>query len=157
MMSDAGFPHEDDVTKPDHTWVFSFPIKGPEKGIYRKDMSAIEHLELWKVYQDSWCEHKPSITVSVKEDEWLAVGAWVYENFDKMSGVSFLPFADHSYRQAPYQDCSKQEYETLLKKMPDDIEWAKLSEYEEKDMTHGSQELACSAEGGCEIVDLVAV
>ena len=157
MMHEAGFPVEDDVTKPDHTWVFSFPIKGPEKGIYRKDMSAIEHLELWKVYQDSWCEHKPSITVSVKEDEWLAVGAWVYENFDKMSGVSFLPFADHSYRQAPYQDCSKQEYETLLKKMPDDIEWAKLSEYEEKDMTHGSQELACSAEGGCEIVDLVAV
>ena len=157
MMKDAGFPVEDDVTKPDHTWVFSFPIKGPEKGIYRKDMSAIEHLELWKVYQDNWCEHKPSITVSVKEDEWLAVGAWVYENFDKMSGVSFLPFADHSYRQAPYQDCSQQEYETLLKKMPDDIEWAKLSEYEEKDMTHGSQELACSAEGGCEIVDLVAV
>ena len=157
MMYDAGFPLEDDVTKPDHTWVFSFPVKGPEKGIYRKDMSAIEHLELWKVYQDNWCEHKPSITVSVHEDEWLTVGAWVYKNFDKMSGVSFLPFADHSYRQAPYQDCSKQEYETLLKKMPEDINWAKLSEYEEKDMTHGSQELACSAEGGCEIVDLVAV
>ena len=157
MMSDAGFPYEDDVTKPDHTWVFSFPIKGPEKGIYRKDMSAIEHLELWKVYQDNWCEHKPSITVSVKEDEWLAVGAWVYENFDKMSGVSFLPFADHSYRQAPYQDCTKVEYDTLLKRMPKDIEWSKLSEYENQDMTHGSQELACSAEGGCEIVDLVAV
>ena len=157
MMHDQGFPVEDDVTKPDHTWVFSFPIKGPERGIYRKDMSAIEHLELWKIYQDNWCEHKPSITVSVNEDEWLAVGAWVYKNFNKMSGVSFLPFADHSYRQAPYQDCSKQEYETLLKKMPDDIEWAKLSEYEEKDMTHGSQELACNAEGGCEIVDLVAV
>ena len=157
MMHDQGFPVEDDVTKPDHTWVFSFPIKGPEKGIYRKDMSAIEHLELWKIYQDNWCEHKPSITVSVNEDEWLTVGAWVYENFDKMSGVSFLPFADHSYRQAPYQDCSQQEYESLLKKMPDDIEWTKLSDYEEKDMTHGSQELACSAEGGCEIVDLVAV
>jgi len=157
MMSDAGFPVEDDVTKPDHTWVFSFPIKGPAKGIYRKDMSAIEHLELWKIYQDSWCEHKPSITVSVKEDEWLGVGAWVYENFDKMSGVSFLPFADHSYRQAPYQDCSKQEYELLLTKMPQEIDWSKLAEYENKDMTHGSQELACSAEGGCEIVDLVAV
>ena len=157
MMSDAGFPHEDDVTKPDHTWVFSFPIKGPERGIYRKDMTAIEHLELWKVYQNNWCEHKPSITVSVKEDEWLGVGAWVYENFDKMSGVSFLPFADHSYRQAPYQDCSKQEYELLLTKMPQEIDWSKLAEYENKDMTHGSQELACSAEGGCEIVDLVAV
>jgi len=156
MMHDQGFPVEDDVTKPDHTWVFSFPIKGPERGIYRKDMSAIEHLELWKIYQDNWCEHKPSITVSVNEDEWLAVGAWVYKNFNKMSGVSFLPFADHSYRQAPYQDCSQQEYESLLKKMPDDIDWAKLSEYEEKDMTYGSQELACSAEGGCEIVDLVA-
>ena len=157
MMSDAGFPHEDDVTKPMHTWVFSFPIKGPEKGIYRKDMSAIEHLELWKVYQDNWCEHKPSITVSVNEDEWMGVGAWVYENFDKMSGVSFLPFADHSYRQAPYQDCSKVEYNALVKSMPKDIEWSKLSEYENQDMTHGSQELACSAEGGCEIVDLVAV
>ena len=157
MMSDAGFPCEDDVTKPDHTWVFSFPIKGPAKGIYRKDMSAIEHLELWKVYQDNWCEHKPSITVSVNEDEWLGVGAWVYENFNKMSGVSFLPFADHSYRQAPYQDCSQVEYEALVKSMPKDIEWSKLSEYENQDMTHGSQELACSAEGGCEIVDLVAV
>jgi ribonucleoside-diphosphate reductase alpha chain len=157
MMHDAGFPVEDDVTKPDHTWVFSFPVKGPESGIYRKDMSAIEHLELWKVYQDNWCEHKPSITVSVHEDEWLTVGAWVYKNFDKMSGVSFLPFADHSYRQAPYQDCSKQEYENLLKQIPEDIDWSKLAEYEEKDMTHGSQELACSAEGGCEIVDLVAV
>jgi len=157
MMSDAGFPHEDDVTKADHTWVFSFPIKGPAKGIYRKDMTAIEHLELWKVYQDNWCEHKPSITVSVNEDEWLGVGAWVYENFDKMSGVSFLPFADHSYRQAPYQDCTTQEYVSLLKKMPQEIDWSKLSEYENKDMTHGSQELACSAEGGCEIVDLVAV
>jgi len=157
MMSDAGFPHEDDVTKPDHTWVFSFPIKGPAKGIYRKDMTAIEHLELWKIYQDNWCEHKPSITVSVNEDEWMGVGAWVYENFDKMSGVSFLPFADHSYRQAPYQDCSKIEYDGLVKSMPKDIEWSKLSEYESQDMTHGSQELACSAEGGCEIVDLVAV
>ena len=157
MMKDAGFPVEDDVTKPDHTWVFSFPVKGPETGIYRKDMSAIEHLELWKVYQESWCEHKPSITVSVNEDEWLAVGAWVYENFDKMSGVSFLPFADHSYRQAPYQDCSKQDYESLLEQIPKEIDWSKLSEYEEKDMTHGSQELACSAEGGGEIGDLVAV
>ena len=157
MMRDADFPVEDDVTKPDHTWVFSFPIKGPAKGIYRKDMTAIEHLELWKVYQDNWCEHKPSITVSVNEDEWLGVGAWVYENFNKMSGVSFLPFADHSYRQAPYQDCSQVEYDALVKNMPKDIVWSKLSEYESQDMTHGSQELACSAEGGCEIVDLVAV
>ena len=157
MMHEAGFPVEDDVTKPDHTWVFSFPVKGPKEGIYRKDMSAVEQLELWKIYQDNWCEHKPSITVSVKEEEWMGVGAWVYNNFEYMSGVSFLPFADHTYRQAPYQDCSKQEYEKLVKEMPNDIEWSKLEQYEEKDMTHGSQELACTAEGGCEIVDLVAV
>ena len=110
MMHDQGFPVEDDVTKPDHTWVFSFPVKGPKNGVYRKDMSAVEQLQLWKVYQDSWCEHKPSVTVSVKEDEWFDVGAWCYENFDMMSGVSFLPFSDHTYRQAPYQDCTKEEY-----------------------------------------------
>ena len=157
MMYEQGFPVEDDVTKPDHTWVFSFPVKGPKNGIYRKDMTAVEQLELWKIYQENWCEHKPSITVSVKENEWMGVGAWVYNHFEYMSGVSFLPFADHSYRQAPYQDCSKQEYDFLLKKIPKDIDWSKLSEYEVRDMTHGSQELACSAEGGCEIVDLVAV
>ena len=155
MMFDAGFPVEDDVTKPDHTWVFSFPVKGPKNGVYRKDMTAVEQLELWKVYQENWCEHKPSITVSVKEEEWMAVGAWCYENFDMMSGVSFLPFSDHTYRQAPYQDCDKTKYETLLKEMPD-ADWSKLSDYEEKDMTAGSQELACSADG-CEIVDLSSV
>jgi len=156
MMNDQGFPCEDDVTKPEHTWVFSFPVKGPKNGIYRKDMTAIEQLELWKVYQENWCEHKPSITVSVKEEEWMAVGAWTYENFDMMSGVSFLPFADHSYRQAPYQDCSKQEYNELLTKMPKSYDWSQLSEYEEQDMTAGSQELACSADG-CEVVDLTSV
>ena len=155
MMHDQGFPCEDDVTKPDHTWVFSFPIKGPKNGVYRKDMSAVEQLKLWKVYQDSWCEHKPSVTVSVKEDEWFDVGAWCYENFDMMSGVSFLPFSDHTYRQAPYQDCDKTKYEALLKELPN-ADWSKLSEYEEKDMTAGSQELACSADG-CEIVDLSSV
>ena len=157
MMYEQGFPVEDDVTKPDHTWVFSFPVKGPKNGIYRKDMTAVEQLELWKIYQENWCEHKPSITGSVKENEWMGVGAWVYNHFEYMSGVSFLPFADHSYRQAPYQDCSKQEYDSLLKKIPKDIDWSKLSEYDVRDMTHGRQELACSAEGGCEIVDLVAV
>ena len=157
MMFDQGFPCEDDVTKPDHTWVFSFPVKGPKNGVYRKDMSAVEQLQLWKVYQDSWCEHKPSVTVSVKEDEWFDVGAWCYENFDMMSGVSFLPFSDHTYRQAPYQDCSKEEYVALQKQIPKDIDWAALKDYEEQDMTTSSQELACSADGGCEIVDLVAV
>ena len=155
MMYDAGFPVEDDATKPDHTWIFSFPVKGPKKGIYRKDLTAVEQLELWKVYQENWAEHKPSITVSVHEREWMEVGAWVFNNFDMLSGVSFLPFADHSYRQAPYQDCDKQEYEALMKKMPK-ADWAKLVEYEHKDTTTSSQELACSADGGCEVVDLVA-
>jgi ribonucleoside-diphosphate reductase alpha chain len=154
MMFDAGFPVEDDVTKPEHTYVFSFPVKGPAKGVYRKEMSAIDQLEIWKVYQENWCEHKPSVTVSVKENEWMDVGAWTYGNFDMMSGVSFLPMSDHTYRQAPYQDCTKVEYQELLKKMPV-VDWSKLSEYENADMTSGSQELACVA-GACEIVDITS-
>lgn len=156
MMYDQGFPCEDDVTKPEHTWVFSFPVKGPAKGVYRKDMNALEQLNLWKIYQEHWCEHKPSITISVKEEEWMEIGAWVYGNFDMMSGVSFLPMSDHTYRQAPYQDCTKEQYDELFRKMPKNINWMKLQEYEEQDMTSGSQELACSA-GSCEIVDLVSL
>lgn len=151
MMIDMGFPAEDDVMKPDHTYVFSFPIKSPENAIYRKDMSAIDQLELWLVYQKAWCEHKPSITVSIKEHEWLDVGAWVFNHYSEISGVSFLPFSDHVYQQAPYQDCTKEEYEALLAKMPKDIDWNQLSKYEKMDTTIGSQELACSAAGGCEI------
>jgi len=156
MMYDQGFPCEDDVTKPEHTWVFSFPVKGPAKGVYRKDMNALEQLNLWKIYQEHWCEHKPSITISVKEEEWMEVGAWVYGNFDMMSGVSFLPMSDHTYRQAPYQDCTKEQYDKLFREMPKNINWMKLQEYEEQDMTAGSQDLACSA-GSCEIVDLVSL
>ena len=154
MMFDAGFPVEDDVTKPEHTYVFSFPMKGPAKGVYRKEMSAVEQLEIWKVYQENWCEHKPSVTVSVKEHEWMNVGSWVYDNFDMMSGVSFLPMSDHTYRQAPYQDCTKIEYNELMKKMPG-VDWSKLSDYENADMTSGSQELACVA-GACEVVDITS-
>lgn len=150
MMKEMGFPCEDDVTKPDHTLVFSFPIKSPENAIYRNDMTAIEQLELWLTYQRHWCEHKPSITVSVKENEWMEVGAWCWKHFNELSGVSFLPHSDHSYKQAPYQDCTKEEYEELLVKMPKNIDWADLSKYEKKDSTTGSQELACVA-GGCEI------
>ena len=113
-------------------------------------MTAIEQLELWKVYQDYWCEHKPSVTISVKEPEWLEVGAWVYKHFDQMSGVSFLPFSDHTYRQAPYQDCTKEQYDDAVRKMPKNVDWANLSKYEQQDMTTSSQELACVA-GGCEI------
>jgi ribonucleoside-triphosphate reductase len=150
MMKDMGFPCEDDVTKPDHTYVFSFPIKSPDHAVFRKDMTAIEQLELWLVYQRHWCEHKPSITVSVKEEEWPEVGAWVYNHFDEMSGVSFLPFSDHVYQQAPYQDCTKEEYDALLVKMPKKVDWTELAKYEKRDSTTGSQELACVA-GGCEI------
>ena len=150
MMKDAGFPVEDDATNPSHTSVFSFPMKVDEGAVFRTDISAIKQLELWKVYQEYWCEHKPSITVSVKEEEWLEVGAWVYEHFDYMSGVSFLPFSEHTYKQAPYQDCKKEEYEILLKQMPKNVKWSKLSDYEKTDMTIASQELACSA-GFCEI------
>jgi ribonucleoside-diphosphate reductase alpha chain len=150
MMRDAGFPVEDDTTNPSHTSVFSFPIKVDENAVFRTDISAIKQLELWKVYQEYWCEHKPSVTISVKESEWMEVGAWVYDNFDSMSGVSFLPFSEHTYKQAPYQDCDKEEYEILLDKMPKNVEWNKLADYEKTDMTIASQELACSS-GFCEI------
>ena len=151
MMKDMGFPCEDDVTKPDHTYVFSFPMKSPENAICRKDMSAIDQLEMWLTYQRHYCEHKPSITVSVREEEWPEVGAWVYKHMDEMSGVSFLPFSDATYQQMPYQDCSKEEYEKLLAKMPKNIDWTELAKYEKSDTTTGSQELSCSAAGGCEI------
>ena len=150
MMIDQGFPVEDDVMNPSHTSVFSFPHKVDQGAVFRTDLTAIEQLELWKTYQEYWCEHKPSVTISVKEHEWLKVGAWVYENFNYMSGVSFLPFSEHTYKQAPYQDCNKEEYEMLLDKMPKIVEWNKLSEYEQTDMTIGAQELACAA-GFCEI------
>jgi ribonucleoside-triphosphate reductase len=153
MMKEQGFPYEPDVTKPDHTTVFSFPMKSPDAAVCRMDMTALEQLELWKVYQEQWCEHKPSVTISVKEHEWVEVASWVYENFDNISGISFLPFSEHTYRQAPYQDCTEQEYLEALELMPETVDWSKLSDYESKDYTAGSQELACAA-GGCEVVDL---
>ncbi len=136
-----------------HHHGFSFPIKSPENAVFRKDKTAIEQLELWLTYQNHFCEHKPSVTISVKEDEWMEVGSWVYENFDGISGISFLPFSDHSYKQAPYQDCTIEEYENLLAKMPEGIDWSGLNQYEKEDNTAGSQTLACSA-GSCEMVDL---
>ena len=150
MMLDAGFPVEDDAMNPSNTSVFSFPMKVDQSAVFRTDMSAIEQLELWLSYQINWCEHKPSVTISVKEDEWMEVGAWTYKNFDFMSGVSFLPFSEHTYKQAPYQDCTKEEYEFFVDRMPLKVEWSKLSEYEKTDMTIGAQELACAA-GFCEI------
>jgi ribonucleoside-diphosphate reductase alpha chain len=150
-MVEAQFPVEDDVMKPEHTYVFSFPMKADPGAVFRTDMTAIEQLELWLKYQMHWCEHKPSVTITVKEHEWMEVGAWVYANWDWMSGVSFLPFSDHTYRQAPYQDCSKEEYEEFKTKMPEAVNWAELlSQFETTDMTEGAQELACVA-GNCEI------
>jgi len=151
MMTEIGFPVEDDITNPSHTSIFSFPHKVDQGAVFRTDMTAIEQLELWLTYQKYWCEHKPSVTISVKDDEWFEVGAWVWKNFDYMSGVSFLPFTEHTYKQAPYQDCTKEEYEFLVDKMPQKVEWIKLAEYEKTDMTIASQELACSS-GFCEIV-----
>ena len=150
MMVDQGFPVEDDVMNPSHTAVFSFPMQVNKDAVFRTDMSAIDQLKLWKIYQEYWCEHKPSVTISVKENEWLEVGAWVFDNFDMMSGVSFLPFSEHTYKQAPYQDCAKEEFEALVNKMPKEINWSDLASYEKTDMTIASQELACVA-GGCEI------
>jgi ribonucleoside-triphosphate reductase len=155
MMKEMGFPNEPDVMKPEHTTVFSFPMKSPEGSVFRKDMTAIEHLELWLTYQRHWCEHKPSITVTVKENEWMEVGAWVYKHFDEVSGISFLPYSDHSYRQAPYQDCTKEEHDALMEKMPKDIDWSLLSNYEKEDNTVGTQTYSCNS-GSCEIVDLVS-
>jgi ribonucleoside-triphosphate reductase len=155
MMVDMGFPAEDDVMNPNHNYVFSFPIKSPDGAVFRDSISAIEHLEIWKIYRTFWTEHNPSITISVKEDEWFKVGAWVYENFEDIGGVSFLPHSDHSYQQAPYQECSKEEYEKLLAVMPAEVEWSDLYKYETEDKTSGSQELSCVA-GNCEIVDILA-
>jgi ribonucleoside-diphosphate reductase alpha chain len=154
FMKDQGIPSEPDVMKPDATTVFSFPQKSPEGAITRNDMSAIQQLKLWMIYQRHWCEHKPSVTITVKDDEWLEVGAWVYKNFDEVSGVSFLPHSDHTYQQAPYQECSEREYLDALALMPDRIDWSKLSEYETEDTSKGTSTFACSG-GSCEIVDLV--
>lgn len=155
FMKDAEFPNEPDVMKPQHTTVFSFPMKSPEGCVMRNDMTAIEQMELWLAYQTHWCEHKPSVTISVKEDEWPEVGSWVYNHFDRISGISFLPFSEHTYRQAPYQDCTEEEYLNALDAMPKNVDWTKLAEFEKEDFTVGSQELACSSSsGGCEVVDL---
>ena len=154
FMKDAGFPNEADVMKPQHTTVFSFPMQSPKNAVFRQDMTAKEQLELWQKYQKHWCEHKPSVTISVKEHEWMEVGNWVWENFDSISGISFLPFSEHTYRQAPYQDCTKEEFEEALKTMPKNVDWSQLSKYEEQDFTAGAQELACAADGGCEVVDI---
>ena len=154
FMMDQGIPNEPCVMKPDSTVVFSFPIKSPDRAVTRNDMTAIEQLNMWLMYQRHFCEHKPSVTISVRDAEWMAVGAFVYENFDEMSGVSFLPHSEHTYQQAPYQDVDEDTYDTLLNQMPATIDWAKLSDYEKDDNTIAMQTMACSGDV-CEIVDLV--
>ena len=151
LMKDLGFPNEPDVTKPEHTTVFSFPVKSPENSLFREQLSAIKHLELWMFYKKHWAEHTVSITISVKENEWLDVAAYVYKHFDHISGISFLPFSDHVYQQAPYQDCTEKQYEELLTKMPKNVSWETLAQYEKEDTTTGTKEFACIA-GGCELI-----
>ncbi|MBL4591205.1 MAG: HNH endonuclease [Phycisphaerales bacterium] len=150
FLKESGVPVEDAIRKENSTAIFSFPVKAPEGSITRDDRSALEQLDLWKVYAEHWCEHKPSITVYVREDEWLKVGAWVYENFDICSGVSFLPHSDHSYQQAPYQEIDKEVYDKAVEDMPE-VDWDRLALFELEDMTTGHKELACSA-GGCDIL-----
>lgn len=153
FMKDQGVPNEPDVMKPDNTTVFSFPVKAPSGSLCRDDLGAIQQLEIWKLVQENWCEHKPSITVSVKEDEWLDVGAWVYRHFDSISGISFLPHSDHSYKQAPYQEVTKGEYLSLKKASPEQLSWEDLKDFEQSDRTIGTQSLACTADS-CEVVDI---
>ena len=155
FLISQGIPNEPDVMKPDSTTVFSFPMKSPKNAVTRTGMTAIEQLELWLLYQRHWCEHKPSVTISVKEHEWMAVGAWVYEHFDEVSGISFLPFSEHTYQQAPYQDIDADTYKEWAAKMPKNVDWSLLQEFEKEDTTSGGRELACTA-GVCEVVDLTA-
>ena len=155
FMKSKGFKAEPCVMKGDKVTVFSFPIKSPDGAITREDKTAIEQLELWLTYQRCWCEHKPSVTISVREHEWLDVGAWVYNHFDEVSGISFLPYSEHSYKQAPYQECDEETYLELLSETPTDIDWSQLQEFEDDDQTSGSQTLACSGDS-CEVVDLTS-
>ena len=155
FMKDQGIPSEPDVFKPDQTTVFSFPVKAPNKAVVTSDLSAVDQLNMWLMYQRNWCEHKPSVTINVKKDEWFEVGTFVYEHFDEMSGVSFLPYNEHTYQQAPYQEIDKEEYKNILSTMPKTIDWSRLSEYEKEDTTSSSQTFACTGDV-CEVVDIGA-
>jgi len=154
FLKEEGAYWEEDAMARDSTSIFYFPIKSPEGAVTREDQTALEVLELWKHLQDNWCEHKPSATINVKEGEWLDVGAWVYKNFDTLSGVSFLPYDGGSYKQAPYQELTEEEYNAWIEDHPmPEIDWSRLQAYETEDHTTGSQELACTG-GVCEIVSI---
>ena len=147
-LKDKGVQVEDDVSNKDSTAIFSFPIKAPKNAIFRNDKTAIEQLEIWLLYQRHWCEHKPSVTISVKDNDWPEVGAWVWKHFDEISGVSFLPHSNHSYQQAPYEDCTEEVYNDFVSKTPSSLDWSDFLEVE--DNTIGQQILACTS-GSCEI------
>jgi ribonucleoside-diphosphate reductase alpha chain len=151
FMIDRGVPVEVDVIAPEYNHVFSFPVASPKGAVVTTDLSAIEQLERWLIYKQHWCEHNPSCTVTVKEHEWLEVGSWVYEHFDELTGVSFLPHTDHIYKQAPFMEIDKNEYEKLNKNMPEKLDWVELGQYETSDQTVGSQTMACTS-GGCDII-----
>ena len=150
FMSTAGFPVEQDTMSP-ASLVYSFPVKSPKTSTTVKQVGAMQQLALWKTYQNSWCEHKPSITVYYTDDEFLQVAQWIWDNFDICSGISLLPVSDHVYQQAPYEDISAEKYKELVAEMPKDVDWSDLEQYEMEDNTTGSQELACVG-GACEIV-----
>ena len=154
FMIDSKIPNEPDFMKPDTQTVFSFPMKSPKKSVVRNDMTAIQQLEMWLTYQRHWCEHKPSVTISVRDNEWMEVGAFVFKHFDEMSGVSFLPHSDHTYQQAPYQDCTEDVYNAFSSRFVH-IDWNKFTTYEKEDNTKSSQTFACSGDS-CEIVDIGA-
>jgi ribonucleoside-diphosphate reductase alpha chain len=151
LMRQQGFPVEDCAMKPATTDIFSFPVQGPTDAVFRNDRSAIEQLEHYLMVQSNWCEHNVSITVYVKDHEWLGVGDWVYRNWDQVGGVSFLPHSDHSYQQAPYQECTQAEYQALQNRMPT-FDWDQLADFEKDDATVNTKELACTAGGSCEIL-----
>lgn len=151
FMDHAGIPNEPDVMKPNDTTVFYFPQKAPAGAVTRMELSAIEHLEFWKVYKEHWTEHNPSITVNVREEEWIEVSDWVYKNWDIVGGISFLPYSEHTYQQAPYQDTDESGYKQFLADMPKKIDWSILPLYEKEDTTTGTQSLACVS-GQCELV-----
>jgi ribonucleoside-diphosphate reductase alpha chain len=154
---DVGIPHEDEIHNPNDTVVFSFPQKAPEGAVTRDHLTALQHLDLWLAYRRHWCEHNPSITVTVREDEWVDVASWVYDHFDECAGVSFLPHSEHIYKQAPYQEIDELAYHRALESMPKSFDWKDLGFYEKFDTTSGAQELACVASSGaCEVVDIAA-
>lgn len=153
FLKDMGVPNEPDVMKPDHTTVFYFPQAAPAGAVTRNDLSAIDHLNIWKIYKEHWTEHNPSVTISVREHEWIEVANWVYENWDVVGGISFLPFTEHTYKQAPYQECTEADYHLKMSEMPATIDWTLLSAYELEDTTTGMSTLSCSA-GNCEVVDI---